>query len=399
MFPLPPRLSRYILLALFFIVSLTLLLGGKLRPTLRLEAPSLSILANELASLEQQDASTTQSQTKPARNFAPGLPVPGYNYTRTIVVPRKKSEDLSWLEDELPGVQRAVYVVDDARAVLKVPRNKGNEAMVYLTYIIDHYDVLPDVSIFIHAHRWAWHNNDLLDADTALMIRYLSSARVIREGYVNLRCQWFPGCPGWLHPNAEQEDEEKKEEMYIALAWGDLFPREAMPEVLGQPCCSQFAVSRDRIRAVGLGEYKRLREWLLKTTIRDSMSGRIFEYTWQYLYTGEAVLCVSTHACYCDGYGACFEDEAAFQEWFKMRFEVRQDEWELEGWEENERVWREKGGEVERAPKGRVEGLKLGINQRWIELFSGREKALERGLDPQLRARIAGRVWHEGDGF
>ena len=91
----------------------------------------------------------------------------GSNYTKALVLPKLRSEDTSWVEETLGdmlssgGLSHAIYVVDDASAPLHPPQNKGHEVMVYLTYIIDHYDALPDVSIFMHAHRWSWHNNEL----------------------------------------------------------------------------------------------------------------------------------------------------------------------------------------------------------------------------------------------
>ena len=39
---------------------------------------------------------------------------------------------------------------------LKIVPNRGAEAMAYLSAIIDHYDNLPDIMIFMHAHRFAW---------------------------------------------------------------------------------------------------------------------------------------------------------------------------------------------------------------------------------------------------
>ena len=36
--------------------------------------------------------------------------------------------------------------------------NKGNEASVYLKYIIDNYDNLPDFTFFIHDEEYAWHH-------------------------------------------------------------------------------------------------------------------------------------------------------------------------------------------------------------------------------------------------
>jgi hypothetical protein len=340
-------------------------------------------------------------------SFLPGTPNASVNYTRVIVVPKMKKEDTSWLDEEFPDPLKAIYVVDDRKTPLHPPKNKGNEAMVYLSYIIDHYDNLADINIFIHAHRWAWHNNDLFNTDTAMTIRHLSDARVIREGYMNLRCMFYPGCPAWLRLNANEEVEEKKEELLVGKAWKELFPNDPMPDILGQPCCSQFALSADRIRAIPLNEYKRLRSWLLKTKLRNSMSGRVFEYLWHYLWTGKNVLCPAMHECYCDGFGACFKDENEFQQWFKVRFEVKQDEWEMNAWQLAEERYEEyvKRGNlkaaalVKRPPEGKLKELKLSIDERWFMLDEGREAALKNGLDLEWRARVRNREWKEGDGF
>jgi hypothetical protein len=346
---------------------------------------------------------TTISST----SFKPGTPKVAGNYTRMIVVPKMKEEDTSWLHDEFPHTNKAIYVVDDRKAPLHPPKNKGNEAMVYLTYIIDHYDNLADVNIFIHAHRWTWHNNELFNSDTAMSIRHLSDDRVAREGYMNLRCMFYPGCPAWLRLNAKEETEEKKEELFVAQAWKDLFPNDSMPEILGQPCCSQFAVSADRIRAIPLNEYKRLRNWLLKTKLRNSMSGRVFEYLWHYLWTGKNVLCPAMHECYCDGFGACFKNEDEFQQWFKVRFEVKQDEWQMNAWrvaEDRYDEYMQRGNLkaaalIERPPEGKLMELQLSIDERWFMLDEGRETALKNGLDPEWRARVRNREWKEGDEF
>jgi hypothetical protein len=411
---MPPRRRRYVVIVLAIITTLAILsrstnYWGRWRavPKMPNAGPQFggSILQQELDTLEA-DAPGNRNMTFSTR-FKPGVPNPRSNYTRTVVVPKMKSEDISWLDEELSDTPKAIYVVDDKKAPLHPPKNKGNEAMVYLSYIIDHYNKLPDISIFVHAHRWAWHNNDLLGTDTAIMIRHLSSARVIREGYMNLRCQWYPGCPGWLHPGSQQVDEEKKEEVLVGKAWKEIFPNEPIPEVLGQPCCSQFALSADRIRAIPLQEYKRLQQWLLKTKLTSSMSGRIFEYLWQYLWTGSPVVCPSTHECYCDGFGACFKNETNFQNWFKLRYYVRQDEWELLGWQMSElyfedyikrRSWKE-AAQLARPPEGRVKELKDYIAERWFVLDNWKEIALEDGKDPRLRAEVAGRAWIEGDGF
>ena len=52
----------------------------------------------------------------------------------------------------------------------------------------------------MHSHQFAKHNNDLLDRDAALMIRFLSPERVTRDGYMNLRCHWEPGLSRMAAP-------------------------------------------------------------------------------------------------------------------------------------------------------------------------------------------------------
>lgn len=45
----------------------------------------------------------------------------------------------------------------------ETPPNKGNEASSYLEYIIENYENLPDVSIFVHGHRNDWHHKENMD--------------------------------------------------------------------------------------------------------------------------------------------------------------------------------------------------------------------------------------------
>ena len=56
--------------------------------------------------------------------------------------------------------------------------------MVYLTYIIENYNNLSDVNIFMHSQKITWHNNAILNDDSAELISRLSGERVQREGYM-----------------------------------------------------------------------------------------------------------------------------------------------------------------------------------------------------------------------
>ncbi|TKA71169.1 hypothetical protein B0A55_08652 [Friedmanniomyces simplex] len=130
-----------------------------------------------------------QAENDDAKTWKNLFPVAEMDYTRTLVLASVKDESTTWVVNVLSDILEpngpldvAVYVADDFEAPLRPPENKGHEANVYLSYIVDFYDSLPDVVIFMHAHRIAWHNNDLLDHDAALAVRNLSPAHVISNG-------------------------------------------------------------------------------------------------------------------------------------------------------------------------------------------------------------------------
>jgi hypothetical protein len=262
---------------------------------------------------------------------------PAGNYTKTLVVASTKAEDMTWLKGAFKdgdGIKAIVYRTDDPAAPDHTPTNKGHEVMVYLTYIIEHYDHLADVSIFLHSHRYAWHNNLLLDNDAVQVVTWLRAEYVFRQGYMNTRCHWDPGCPEWLHPSASTTNPNKPEEQVFASAWAEIFPSEPLPPVLAQPCCAQFAVSKARIHQLPRERYEEFRDWLLRTELSDYLSGRVWEYLWHYVFTGQSVVCPQEHSCYCDGFGICFVDgaEGYTKWWDKM--------WEKRVWEDKLKSWR-----------------------------------------------------------
>ena len=117
------------------------------------------------------------------------------------------------------------------------------------------------------------------------MLRNVQIPYLEQEGYVNLRCVWTLGCPSEIKPLIESErhrepgEEERTGEMYKD-AFMELFPLTPVPEVIGVSCCAQFAVTRSQIKKRPKEDYERYREWLLNTPLKDSVSGRVLEYSW-----------------------------------------------------------------------------------------------------------------------
>ena len=358
------------------------------------------------ASVNQPTNGVSPHGSISATAFSGSVPKhPGAEYTRVIVVPRMKNEDISWMYEALPDLNVNIYIANDPMSPFHPPKNKGHEVMVYLTYIIDHYEQLPDVIIFMHSHRFTHHNNEILGYDATQMLRRLSSEYVIRQGYVNMRCNWSPGCPEWLNPYATREHMGKQEEAVLAESWHELFPHDPLPKTLAQACCAQFALSRKRILSSAKSRYVFYRDWIMRTPLSDYVSGRIWEYSWQFLFTGQSVYCPVEHICYCDGYGVCFGDQAGYNDFEKLRQAKQEYEEEFKDSKNHATT----SGDIPRntinsTTQKTLEVERLSRLSDYIEALDKElkariEGAIEHGNDPRNRAEECGRSWKEGDGF
>lgn len=192
--------------------------------------------------------------------------------------------------------QRAIYTVNPTSpTLLTTPINKGHESMAYLSYVIDQYDNLPATLVFLHSHRagflTAWHTDTPLH-DNVDALRNLKLSYVQENGYVNLRCNWNPGC----------EEAHRFNKHITPEVWHDVFagtstfrpsisntsaPQDTQtkaPAQVGAACCAQFAVSRDRVRQRPLSDYEQFRQWIISTEKNDAQSGRVMEFLWHVIF-------------------------------------------------------------------------------------------------------------------
>jgi len=320
------------------------------------------------------------------------------NYTKDLVLPCTPKDDVSWLSAVPPWLNLIpkVYHVPMTSSstpppgALRVPKNKGNEAMAYLTYVIHHYDTLPDLVIFTHASNTAWHNNDMHMFSTALMLRELNYHRAARLGFMNLRCHWDPGCPSWIKPHNNRYTPDKGEEMYFHRDFRKLFPGVRLPETLASACCAQFVVTRERIRGNTREEYIRWREWLLHTDLVDRYSGRIMEYLWHYIFSDRnnrtTAVCPSEYACYCDGYGMCFGSEETYRKHLASGKDAADIEKQLKQYVEEG----PKKGEDMEVREDIMRQMKKRIDEAQQVLMKEIDIARERGRDAEVRRREVG---------
>jgi hypothetical protein len=64
----------------------------------------------------------------------------------------------------------------------------------------------------------------------------------------------------------------------------------------------------------------------------DAESGRVFEYTWPYIFTGRGTFCPTMQECYCKTYNFCVEDMDQLQQlerWNSLRTRREEVQWQL----------------------------------------------------------------------
>jgi len=382
-FPSLRKTSKFLILALGGVLLLVLAFSiGSPRAWATQDHAASDVWRGVTESLRRPKSKHVGPPKGSEPNYVAGSPkANNQSYTRGLVMARTKSDDVDWVK--AVAAKPYLYSVDDPTAALRTPINKGHEAMAYLTYIIDNYNLLPDISIFMHSHRHSHHNNQVFDGDAIEMIRHLSNNRVMRQGYVNLRCLHSPGCP---HVLADEGAFGTAIPMQDGLRdmWDYIFPGKPPPYALEQPCCAQFAVSKERIWATTRARYIYYRDWLLQTELDDYLSGRVFEYTWQLIFKGLTSDCEDEFICFCDVYGICFVDAEELNLWMALFHEEERIQYRLD---------EEPVDKKERA------ALTKRMRDYSHERQELKNTALSRGQRPEIRAEVSHRDWYMGDGF
>ena len=258
----------------------------------------------------------------PTAENSPASPSP--TYSKGVVMGRLNEDKFNtdWVND-LEDWQNFIYIVDleegkNSSTGYRTRMNRAHEAMPYLTYIVEHYPDFPDIVAFVHPHRGgpgahdsAWHT-DVPHNDAVTMLRLLRAETVARQGYVNLRCiDVLPGCPDEVQPWRDPPDIEKTAEHVFPYYYASMFnislsQVRAQASVVAQPCCAQFAVSKQQILARPKAQYEHFVN-LLENTVQDGhedeTAGRVMEYMWHIIFGREHVFCPRAVDCYCDVYG------------------------------------------------------------------------------------------------
>lgn len=232
--------------------------------------------------------------------------------SKALVVAARSRETIQWMEDVEPDWIRYPYILsenDNPNSTLSVPANNGNEAMRYLTFIIDNYDFLPDFIAFRHGHGSAWHQR----FDSAIEINNLNLTTVRMRGYQNFNCEGSWGCDEHINLAEKQRKENAANSQAKRLLSARSFPEVdaaiyenwdtwfgvPMPEDLTGPCCAQFAVTKEAVYRRTKEKYVEWRQWLLVNPLTAFHAGVVFERLWHVIFGMPAVLCQEDQQCWC----------------------------------------------------------------------------------------------------
>lgn len=237
-----------------------------------------------------------------------------------LVVASVIEDDTAWLSRlPIPNLNVVRYVNNDAFARYQPPASKGNEALIYLTYLHDNYPNFPDVAIFVHGQETAWHVEGTLLRNMTFLLSQLDLHKIQEKGYFNLRRSWKIGCPTWIDTTKTYWHYKHEEEPHFKEAWAANFDNDTVPDKLGGPCCSQFALSRETMLKPSKEQYRKHMDWLMQSTLKNRVSGRLWEHMWPKLFKGEANDCGhSERTDLCEVYGLCWEGQKELGEYKEL---------------------------------------------------------------------------------
>lgn len=197
-----------------------------------------------------------------------------------IVVSRyNKNVDFVYKINNNKNINVMIYDKENLNNPLNIPVNKGNEASVYLKYIIDYYDELTDFTFFIHDEEYSWHHSGSI-------IDKFNEALMSNKMYYNIndKCRWDK--KNLINENIYNE----------LLKWYNKYIENYIPiskvpnnsdfiyDYLGS---AQFLVHKDLIKNLPKEFYIKIYEWIITTDLPNWLSGRFLEWTWHifwYIY-------------------------------------------------------------------------------------------------------------------
>tara|TARA_X000000368_G_C23001654_1_gene699247 strand:+ start:782 stop:1363 length:582 start_codon:yes stop_codon:yes gene_type:complete len=184
---------------------------------------------------------------------------------KTHVIIAHYNENLDWTKNLI----YPYTIVSRNNIPKEVAPNKGYEASAYLEYIINNYENLPDICIFVHGHRNDWHHKENID-EKIKNLDFSYNYYNINE----LKTDYLK--------NHIKEFSILKNYIYI---FNNILNKQIIVQNIKYKPCAQFYVKKENILIHSIDIYKKLYNFLMTTNIHSFWSARFFEYLWHFIFT------------------------------------------------------------------------------------------------------------------
>lgn len=165
-----------------------------------------------------------------------------------------------------------IYDKETPENKYNIPVNKGQEASVYLKYIVDNYDNLSEFTFFLHDDEYCWHHSG------SIIDKYNEAVEEIKKGklYYNINDQnvlgsiisnkWYTHILSWYSEFIEK---------YIPI---NRLPKKDW--TVGHRGSAQFIVHKSLITKLPKKFYEDLYNWIITTDMPNEKTSRFMEWTW-----------------------------------------------------------------------------------------------------------------------
>jgi hypothetical protein len=190
-----------------------------------------------------------------------------------FVVVAHYNEDTSWVNN----LKYKYKIISKAGIPAEHPPNKGNEASSFLQYIIENYDNLDDITVFVHGHRSDWHHKENIDEKINRI--------AFDKDYYNINTN---DTGNSLTPLTKHHDSLAKMKQMLPQL-GNILNIRFEPAKIVYRNSAQFYVKKELIKKHSKETYFKLHAWLMYNNESSYYTGRAFEYTWHIIFTGRHV--------------------------------------------------------------------------------------------------------------
>ena len=196
------------------------------------------------------------------------------------LVVSRYDEDISWVKQVDPSIKVFLYNKGKHLNDLIHLPNVGRESHTYLHHILQHYDKLPDIAIFVQGNPFD-HSKEMLKL---IHQEDIEQIRLLNKKFEPFNPMNIPGFAGlghyWCSDITKEPALSDCRMPSLTATWPELYD-DKLPNLL---CCTwgaQFAVSRWRIRSQPFNLYRHL---YLNHTKHFHMPWAM-ELLWPYLFS------------------------------------------------------------------------------------------------------------------